>query len=366
MRVCVDLHNMVSNEQQSINESEDDCKVEEPSTLRIYEFSPKDQLPEFGAILYTGRSGSGKTVVIEDMMYHYRDKVDQVVVFCGSKDTCRMYEKHVPGAFVYHGFDADKLKSIYEEQERRVELGSSVRLLIIMDDLAYLKKAINSDPTLVRILYNGRHAKIMLFLSMQYCKNITPDLRGQAKLIFACNEKNPQNREKLYDAFNPVFRNFLDFDKCMKTCTMNREVFVLNNQHTNSDDICDNVNYFKAYWKTFKKKNKHDEDGRGRKFKMAKGSRMWDYNTRRYDRHHFLQSKKDKDLYKKNKKRTPNRPLRGGDLQFLDIVKRGKRNRSEKKSKRSNNKHKKSSHNHPTFKRQSAFDAVFGTGAFIG
>jgi len=291
---------------------------DESDKQRIYRFDPKTQLPEFGVMVFTGRSDSGKTVCIIDIMNYYRDKVDQAVVMCGSKDTCKQYAKRIPNMFVWNGFFPERLKAMYEKAERDVEMGKKRTILIVLDDLAYLKTAINKDPTISRILYNGRHARIILIIAMQYCKDIGPDLRQQVRLTFACAEKNPQNRERLYDAFNPIFQNFPDFDMCMQACTKNYEVFVLNNQHTQSSNICDNVNYYKARIDHTYRINRH-------------GS-MWKYHKKMYDEHYFLRTDKERAAMTKDKKKKDGRG-RKGTLDDVEIVKGGRRDKQDKKCK---------------------------------
>lgn len=299
-------------------EQQDDS---EEDKQEIFKFDPELQLPEYGVIVFTGRSGSGKTVCILDILSFYKDRIDQPIVMCGSKDTCKDYAKHIPASFVWNGFFPDRLKTMYEKQERNVEMGKDNVLLIILDDLAYLKRSLNKDQTINRILYNGRHAHIIMFIAMQYCKDITPDLRQQVKLIFACSEKNPQNRERLYTAFNPVFRNFNDFDKCMQACTNNHEVFVLNNQHTSSSAISDNVNYYKA------KLN--------RKYLVNECGPIWGYHRRKYDKHHYLRTDKEREEFKQQqekKKRNKSTTKKGGSLIDTAIVKRGKKSTKPKSS----------------------------------
>src|SRR5689334_9242682 len=53
----------------------------------VYEFDPKRQLPRQGIIVFAGRTGTGKTTAIFDILYYYRKKLDVVIAFVGSEET---------------------------------------------------------------------------------------------------------------------------------------------------------------------------------------------------------------------------------------------------------------------------------------
>lgn len=236
---------------------------------------PKSALPEDGCIIVTGRSGSGKTVCIQNLMRHYRKKMDMVAILCGSKDTCKEYRKYVPGAFVHYISKFGKaeralLQSWYEKMEQLRENDQpNARMMIIFDDLAFMKNSVNKDETVTKMLYNGRHAGILFIWAQQYCLNAGPDLRDQNKLVFATYDKVPENQERIFTAFNPCFKNnaagFRDFLAVYEMCTEDYGLMVLDNQQSRSKKIEDNVYYFNPKFPV-------------PKFKMLRGSLAWDYD----------------------------------------------------------------------------------------
>jgi hypothetical protein len=214
---------------------------------------PKSILPEDGCIIVTGRTGSGKTVAAQNLMRHYRHKMDIVVVMCGSVDTCKEYCEFVPSAFVHYISKFGKaekalLQSWYDKMEQLRATGQPVRMMIIFDDLAFMKGSINKDETVTKILYNGRHAGILFIWLQQYVLNSGPDLRNQNKLVLATYDKVPENQERLFSAFNPCFKNnaagFRDFVVVYEKCTEDFGLMVLNNQQSRSKKIQDNVFYY--------------------------------------------------------------------------------------------------------------------------
>lgn len=251
----------------------------------VYRFDPKKGLPDYGVLVYVGRTKSGKTFMMRDNLYHYRHSFDIVVVMSGSKETAIEFEQHIPALYIYDDLDLDKIKEIYESNEEKVAqemrgYGVAPRILFIIDDLGFKKKNILASEVIGRIFFNCRHAKICMMISVQDCKLITPALRQQARLIFLAQEKNPQNRKRIFDAFNPCFKTFEEFDEVMKLCTNNFEQMVLENQLTGSYDICDNVFYYKA-----------SDHGR---FKVNRGGKIWRHNKKNLDTKHAMRSKKKK------------------------------------------------------------------------
>jgi hypothetical protein len=92
---------------------------------------------------------------------------------------------------------------------------------------------------------NGRHWKIFFMLTMQYCMDLTPDLRANVDYVFILRENVIQNREKLYKSFFGIFPSFEMFNQVMNTCTENYECLVLDNT-SKSNKIQDCVFWYKA------------------------------------------------------------------------------------------------------------------------
>ena len=80
---------------------------------------------------------------------------------------------------------------------------------------------------------------------MQYCMDLTPDLRANVDYVFILRENVIQNREKLYKSFFGIFPTFQMFNQVMDSCTENYECLVLDNT-SKSNKIQDCVFWYKA------------------------------------------------------------------------------------------------------------------------
>lgn len=235
---------------------------------------PHGLIPDVGVLVFTGCTGSGKTVAMIDVMYQKRHYFKQVIVMSGSQETCEQFGKHVPPVCIFDSFDERRLEQIYMKQEADLARGCQKPILIILDDLMYLHQALQKSVILSKIFMNGRHAGILLFISMQYCKCLGPGLRGQVRVAFIGADKSPERRKKIYEAFNTVFHTVGDFDSCMRACTLNYEMMVLPTTNVSSDAVEDNVFWWKA--------RQHKQ------FKMCKDGPLWAINKALYDPNYFI------------------------------------------------------------------------------
>jgi hypothetical protein len=274
-------------------------------TQRIKRLKRK-MIPNVGVVVFTGCTGSGKTVAMINVMHTKRHYFDQVIVMSGSQETCEDFARHVPPICIFNNFDENRLARIYKQQELDRAQGKMRPILIVLDDLMYLHKYLKKSTLLTEIFMNGRHAGILLFISMQYCKSLTPDFRSQVKIAFIGADKSPENRKKVFEAFNTVFHSFNDFDSCMRSCTKNYKMMVLPKTNVSSDVIEENVFWFKG------KKE--------RKFKMCRKGLLWSINQIMFDPEHVVnQLKQAQELHNAGQSKTGRGRGRGGGGKFTTI-----------------------------------------------
>lgn len=241
--------------------------------MRIQELT-WDLVPDCAVLAFIGRRKSGKTTMILETLYRKRHAFTFGLVFCGSKATAAQYANVIPSSFIYDEFRPDVLRSVYDKQERDVELGRAQNIFVLLDDLGFASKTFANDETIKRIMMNGRHARVFFCISTQYALTLPPALRGQIDVTFLCKERNPHNRERLYDAFNPSFGSFAQFDRCMESCTQNYETFVLLNCHNEGDAPEDSCRFYKAT--------------PDRRFRVNAKGTWWKFHVQRYDPQHFM------------------------------------------------------------------------------
>ncbi len=250
----------------------------------VYRFDPKIQLPKYGILVFSGMTGSGKSVCMQDVMYYYRNKLDMVIAFVGSEETADELQKHIPRLWIHDTWKPEVLEKEYKTQEIRRKIYGRKGVWYIgvfIDDFSYLKKSLFTAQIMVRIAYNCRHARLIVLISTQYCKDSPTYIRDNTKQVFVGFNKDPEKRRKIYEAYNPGFDNFQDYDKTMVQLTKDYEMMVCNISEGHSYDIADNVFYHKA------KPN--------RNYRINKHGKIWRIQDQYYDDQYYLKAIEDEN-----------------------------------------------------------------------
>ena len=210
---------------------------------RINKFDPSTLRP-YRIILCVGKRGTGKSVLLQDLMYHIRANVDICCAMSPTQENLTNYEKLMPRSFVHERFEEPTLTALVAHQRAVARKQEPYRILVVLDDLMYDKSVLKA--TCIReIFMNGRHLRITLINAMQYVMDMSPDLRSQIDYVFALRENIIANRKKLYNFFFGMFPTFDEFEKVMNACTGDHDCLVMDNT-IGSNNISECVFWYKA------------------------------------------------------------------------------------------------------------------------
>lgn len=195
--------------------------------LKIQKFEPTTQMKPHRICLFIGRRGTGKTKLIEDVMYRMRDRFDMGLCMTPTEETAAMFRQHVPDAWTYDGFHMARLEQMLAMQRATSAAGKEPRsLFLITDDCGFDRSAFKGKA--VRDLFmNGRHARITYLSAMQYVMDVTPDIRTQIDYVFCLKESIITNKQKLWKSFFGMFEQYQDFSRTLDRCTENYGAIVL-------------------------------------------------------------------------------------------------------------------------------------------
>jgi len=181
-----------------------------------------------------GRKSSGKSVLVQDLLYHLTDIPTVLCVSDPSYEFNECYSKYIPEEFKYSSYNSDTIKKIIKDNP---ETG------IILDDFPCDKKTL-SDIT--NDILNLKDHNTML-ITFQYTMLLFPlfMMNIDYVFIFRCNIRN--NIKRLYDYFFSCFDTFTfdNFKKVFDVCTKNYECLVIDNT-IKSNKIEDRVFWYKA------------------------------------------------------------------------------------------------------------------------
>ena len=165
-----------------------------------------------------GKRRSGKSVLIKDIMWHKRH-LPVGVAMSPTEKANRFFRDFMPEVCIYDDFNLEAIESILTRQQRIKEaeekgdtkgLPKNTSAFIVADDCMYDKK--NWKSLAIRNCFmNGRHWNLFFLFSMQYCVDISPDLRTNLDYVFVFRESVTEQKEKLYKYFFGMFENKKEF-----------------------------------------------------------------------------------------------------------------------------------------------------------
>lgn len=197
-------------------------------------------------IVAIGKRGSGKSVLLRDILYRYRD-IPYVIVFSATEDCNSTYTGIVSELFIHTEFSESVLQNVIARQ-KQIAMQSPDKLasngvLVVFDDMGYTNFL--KSKSLKQLFYNGRHSHITCVLSVQYSLDIPAGIRPNIDIVFCFKENMKKSRERLYQYFFGMFDSIKVFERALDACTNDYKCMVLFNC-TPSTKIEDTVFFYKA------------------------------------------------------------------------------------------------------------------------
>ena len=204
------------------------------------------------AVLVLGARGTGKTTIIQELLYHMRE-YQMGTIMVDTFDTASSYAEHLPDTLIFSKYEPSIVEKLIVQQEQQIHqckcdgidpIIKSYKFLIL-DDLGY-NTTINRDMVLKQIYNNGRHYKITTIIAAQYCMQIPKDCRTAFDFIFVTLEKSRKLRQQIYEQFDVGFPDEHTLHAIMQNCTKNHSVMVLDKHRVGDGSLEDSVFHFKA------------------------------------------------------------------------------------------------------------------------
>jgi hypothetical protein len=178
--------------------------------------------------VFIGKRGTGKSTLVTDILYNKRH-LPVGIVMSATEEGNHHYKNFVPDIFIYGDYDREAIERVLASQKKIIGSGKAeTGAFLLLDDCMYDRKFMK-DTCIRQCFMNGRHWKLFFMMTMQYCMDLTPDLRTNVDYVFILRENVIQNREKLYKSFFGIFPTFDVFNQVMTACTENYECLVLDN-----------------------------------------------------------------------------------------------------------------------------------------
>lgn len=215
--------------------------------LKIQRFDPEKQLKDHRICLILGRRGTGKSVLLQDILYHMRDRVDFGLAMTPTNETADMFRTQcgMPDSWVYDGFSTARLEQMTAFQRATISAKKTPRSLFVVADDCGFDRSVLKGKAIRDMFMNGRHNNMCFISCMQYCMDITPDLRTQIDYVFCLRESIISNKMKLWKSFFGMFERYDEFSSALDRCTENYSCLVLD-QTAPTSRIEDCVYWYRA------------------------------------------------------------------------------------------------------------------------
>jgi hypothetical protein len=197
--------------------------MDDTENIRLHEYDPMTMMRHDATVLVVGQRGSGKTVMMQYLLYCMAKRLDTWVVFCPTRDTRQEYEKCIPKCNVHAVYDKKLLGKICDaqkqlsplvigekkegegEEEKKKEGEGLRRVGIILDDCMFDKAEIGGKA-MRYLMMNGRHDNFFYLNGVQYIVDFPKDLRSQVDTVIVFPEANLEYREPLRKNLLGVFQ----------------------------------------------------------------------------------------------------------------------------------------------------------------
>lgn len=263
----------------------------QPTEITINEFDLLNIKP--GSVVFVlGRRGSGKSFLLNDIVWHCKDYVDGMA-FTGSAkprvlngvDQPWSWEHAFPDTFVYNSYHPELVDAFYNEKDNQMKNGTLKPSLLIFDDMSFQRKKMKDDPTFDKILRNGRHRLITVIVVMHDACDMPNDARGQIDFLFCFADSSYNNTDRLYKHYFGLFESPGMFRHVFFKITEDYTTLVCN-RCAKSNTIEDSISYYRAY--------SHSNYTFG-------SIAFWNFHLRNYNQNHAAHNKELEKLVHQKK-----------------------------------------------------------------
>lgn len=190
-------------------------------------------------ILIVGKRRSGKSWLIRDIMYHFKN-IPKGVVFSGTDESSQFFTDFIPDSFIHNSYKGPIVENMLLKQKKKIRKNKLEKIaldtdgktkknnvFIIMDDVLDDAQAWKKEKSLKSIFFNGRHMNIFYILAIQDVMGIPQPLRQQADYVFLYGNPSQKRRKVFYEEFCSYVPSFDHFCNIFDACTNKHECLVV-------------------------------------------------------------------------------------------------------------------------------------------
>lgn len=194
-------------------------------------------IPKGAVVCFIGARGSGKSVAVKALCYHFK-AIPRFIVVSKTEKQNKYFSSFIPPGSIYYDWDTSLLPKIFVTQDALLEKYGKedprTHLVLILDDCLCDKK-IWKQPEISELLMNGRHRNITFIFTLQYAIGITPELRGNIDVSFIYAQDSPTEKRKIFEHYVGCFDTFRKFSEAFGPITEDYNSLVVNRTKKTND-----------------------------------------------------------------------------------------------------------------------------------
>ncbi len=178
------------------------------------------------AFCVIGRRGTGKTTAVVNLLYHLRDRFKMCIVFSDSDEAQGTWSRVCGKPFVYKQWRDDIVQKLISYCSYLAMVNRPTSCALILDDIMADTTFMTRSKILRKVLLEGRHYGIWMFLLSQYANKVPRDLRMNFDYYMFAREVSSKQQQSLFEFFNQGLDKIKTFTILMDTYTRNRGILI--------------------------------------------------------------------------------------------------------------------------------------------
>ena len=199
----------------------------------LTEFNP-DDIKLDGTLVAIGKRRTGKSWCFRNIMYLLKDKIQAGIVISQTDPLNHFWSQYIPQKYIYPKYQPEILDAVFARQKKIIndvnltdeEKEKMAPFFVLLDDVISDQR-LKYDENLMELFVAGRHYKLLVLITTQYAKAITPTLRGNTDYCFIMKTMQQRQRESLWEDFGDFLTKDA-FGQILDAYTEDNEILVFN------------------------------------------------------------------------------------------------------------------------------------------